>query len=65
MWASTLSRTSASISAFGAPVDVGLLVGDPSKARERLGWVPRITFEELVTQMVDADLELLAAEHKV
>ena len=63
MWASTLSRTSASVSAFGAPPH--LLVGDASKARERLGWVPRITFEELVTQMVDADLELLAAEHKV
>lgn len=39
-------------------------VGDASKG-ERLGWVPRITFEELVRQMVDADLELLAAEHKV
>jgi GDPmannose 4,6-dehydratase len=47
------------------PADVGLLVGDASKARERRGWVLRITFEELVTQMVDADLELLAADHKV
>ena len=48
----------------GAPADVGLLVGDAPR-REPLGWVPRITFEELVRQMVDADLELRAAEHKV
>ena len=32
---------------------------------ERLGWEPRITFEELVRQMVDADLAALTAEHKV
>jgi GDPmannose 4,6-dehydratase len=50
---------------FRRPADVGLLVGDASKARERLGWAPRTTFEELVRQMVDADLALLAAEHEV
>ncbi len=40
-------------------------VGDPSKARERLGWKPRLSFEQLVERMVDADLcELQAvAEH--
>jgi GDPmannose 4,6-dehydratase len=35
------------------------LVGDPSKARERLGWEPTVGFEELVHRMVDADLERL------
>jgi GDPmannose 4,6-dehydratase len=34
-------------------------VGDPSRARERLGWEPRHTFEELIAEMVDADLARL------
>jgi GDPmannose 4,6-dehydratase len=42
------------------PAEVARLVGDASKAREKLGWRPRTTFEELVPMMVDADLELLA-----
>jgi GDPmannose 4,6-dehydratase len=37
------------------------LVGDPSKARERLGWAPRVSFEALVEMMVQADLRELAA----
>ena len=36
------------------------LVGDPSKARERLGWEPTVSFAELVRLLVDADLERLA-----
>jgi GDPmannose 4,6-dehydratase len=43
------------------PAEVEHLVGDYAKARERLGWRPRTSFEELVRQMVDSDLELLAA----
>jgi GDPmannose 4,6-dehydratase len=35
---------------------VDVLVGDASKAREVLGWEPRVGFEELVAMMVDADL---------
>ena len=35
-------------------------MGDASKAREKLGWEPRTSFEEMVRLMVDADLELLA-----
>jgi GDPmannose 4,6-dehydratase len=35
------------------------LVGDPSKARERLGWEPTLGFEELVRRLVDADVERL------
>lgn len=41
------------------PSEVDLLVGDASKAREKLGWQPRTTFKELVRLMVDADMELL------
>src|SRR5215213_11382414 len=40
------------------PAEVDHLIGDYSKARERLGWEPRTTFEELVRLMVDHDLEL-------
>ena len=43
------------------PAEVEHLVGDASKARERLGWVPRTPFEELVGRMVEADLGLLAS----
>ncbi len=35
------------------------LVGDSSRARERLGWQPTLTFEELINRMVDADVEAL------
>jgi GDPmannose 4,6-dehydratase len=41
------------------PAEVEHLVGDYSKARDKLGWEPRTSFEELVRLMVDADLELL------
>jgi GDPmannose 4,6-dehydratase len=45
---------------FLRPADVEHLVGDASKARDKLGWEPRTSFEELVRLMVDADVELLA-----
>jgi GDPmannose 4,6-dehydratase len=45
---------------FLRPAEVEHLVGDASKAREKLGWKPRTSFEEMVRLMVDADLELLA-----
>ena len=37
------------------PTEVETLLGDPSKAKERLGWVPKITLPELVSEMVEAD----------
>jgi len=37
------------------PTEVETLLGDPSKAREQLGWVPRITLPQLVKEMVEAD----------
>jgi len=45
--------------AFYRPAEVDLLLGDPSKARERLGWKPRIKFETLVETMMKSDLELI------
>lgn len=41
------------------PAEVDLLIGDASKAFERFGWKPKVTFKELVKLMVDADIELL------
>jgi len=40
------------------PAEVDQLVGDASKAREKLGWRPKVLFPELVKRMVDADIEL-------
>lgn len=45
--------------AFYRPIEANLLVGDPSKAREILGWVPRVTFEELVKMMTRNDMNLI------
>jgi GDPmannose 4,6-dehydratase len=42
------------------PAEVDHLIGDSTKAKERLGWEPKTSFEELIRLMVDADLELLA-----
>jgi GDPmannose 4,6-dehydratase len=47
---------------FFRPAEVDLLVGDPSKAREKLGWVPETTFEQLVNMMVDSDLALVKSQ---
>jgi GDPmannose 4,6-dehydratase len=44
---------------FYRPAEVDLLLADPTKAREYLGWQPEVTFSDLVKMMVDADLELL------
>jgi GDPmannose 4,6-dehydratase len=44
------------------PTEVDLLQGNPGKAREVLGWKPRISFEELLKMMVEADMKLAAQE---
>lgn len=41
------------------PAEVELLIGDPTKARQKLGWEPSVTFEQLVALMVEADLQAL------
>jgi GDPmannose 4,6-dehydratase len=44
---------------FMRPAEVDLLIGDPGKARDVLGWKPQVGFDELVRMMVDADLAAL------
>ncbi len=44
------------------PAEVDLLIGDASKAKEKLGWEPSITFEQLVALMVDSDLKAIGVE---
>lgn len=41
------------------PAEVDSLLGDASKAKEKLGWEPKVKFQELIRLMVDADIELL------
>jgi GDPmannose 4,6-dehydratase len=45
---------------FLRPAEVEHLIGDYSKARQKLGWEPRTSFEEMIRLMVDVDLELLS-----
>ena len=44
---------------YERPAEVDYLLGDPTLAREELGWEPRVRFEELVAMMVDADIAAL------
>jgi GDPmannose 4,6-dehydratase len=44
------------------PAEVDLLLGDPTKAKQKLGWVPTTTVEELARMMVEADMELARRE---
>ena len=39
------------------PTEVDTLLGDPSKAKEKLGWQPEISFEQMVEEMVDHDVQ--------
>jgi GDPmannose 4,6-dehydratase len=41
------------------PTEVDALIGDPSKAKEKLGWTPTVDGRELAKLMVDADIEAL------
>lgn len=44
---------------FYRPAEVDLLIGDSSLAKAELGWEPTVTFEDLITEMVEADIELV------
>jgi GDPmannose 4,6-dehydratase len=46
------------------PAEVDLLLGDPTKAKTKLGWQPKIDFDELVNMMVDSDMELAEREKR-
>ncbi len=45
------------------PTEVDYLLADPTKAKEKIGWSPKVKFHELVRIMVDADLELMGLQH--
>jgi GDPmannose 4,6-dehydratase len=47
------------------PTEVDCLLGDPTKARERLGWKHKVTFDQLVHEMVDEDLKAFQRLHKL
>jgi len=49
---------------FYRPAEVDLLIGDSSKARKELGWVPDVNFNKLVAMMVDEDMKIVANEIK-
>jgi GDPmannose 4,6-dehydratase len=44
------------------PAEVDLLISNPRRAREELGWTPKVSFSELVRMMVDADVRLMSRE---
>jgi GDPmannose 4,6-dehydratase len=46
---------------FLRPAEVDLLIGDPSKAQQKLGWKPKVSFEQMIQMMVDADIERLSS----
>lgn len=50
--------------AFVRPAEVDLLLGDPSKAKAKLGWEPKTSFEELVALMVEADMERVGVKQR-
>jgi GDPmannose 4,6-dehydratase len=51
--------------AFYRPAEVDLLVSDPTKAKEELGWEAEVSFEELIQMMVEADLKHLKQVHNL
>ena len=50
---------------FYRPAEVEILVADPSKAREKLGWEPKVTFEELALTMVRSDYENISKKKNI
>jgi GDPmannose 4,6-dehydratase len=47
------------------PAEVDLLIGDASKAKNELGWTPKITLDEMIREMVLEDLKYIAAGNHV
>ena len=50
---------------FYRPAEVDLLLGDPAKAKEKLGWEAKTSLEELIHMMVDADMKRVEDERKI
>lgn len=51
--------------AYFRPAEVESLLGDAEKARRKLGWEPQTSFESLVEEMVQADLQIAQRDHLV
>ena len=49
---------------FYRPAEVDFLLGDPSKAKAKLGWEARTTLEEMIHEMVEADLQRVRSQMK-
>ena len=49
-------------SKYFRPTEVDLLIGDASKAKEKLGWVPEYTLKELVNEMMTSDIKMMEKE---
>jgi GDPmannose 4,6-dehydratase len=47
--------------AFIRPAEVDLLIGDPAKAKKKLGWAPKVSFEQMIRMMVDSDVARLSS----
>ena len=47
------------------PTEVDLLIGDPTKAKEKLGWTPKYELQDLVTEMMESDLKLMQKKQYV
>jgi GDPmannose 4,6-dehydratase len=52
-------------SRYYRPTEVETLLGDPRKAKEKLGWVPKVSFSELVSEMMSEDLKAAERDHLV
>lgn len=50
---------------FVRPAEVDYLIGDYSKAKEKLGWAPRTSFQDLVRMMVESDIEMEKKSHNI
>ncbi|MCL4473788.1 MAG: GDP-mannose 4,6-dehydratase [Actinobacteria bacterium] len=47
---------------FVRPAEVDLLIGDAAKAKEKLGWVPQVSFKQMIEMMIDNDLKIVQEE---
>lgn len=52
-------------SRYYRPIEVETLLGDPTKAKEKLGWTPKTSLRELVAEMVEADYQAAKRDHLV
>lgn len=50
---------------FFRPAEVDILLGNPTKAKEKLGWQPKTNLEQLITMMVDADMRRVSSEVEI